>query len=103
MIGFRAVKLFVFGGDQDETLEDRLEEEEDLLPDLLEENIEPPPLLPPPPHRPPPPLPLASTDKNMTKIKTKTRNTFIKAMAIPAVLQDCLFDQYNNSKLELSK
>ena len=72
MIGFRAEKLFVFGGDQDkDRLEDRLEEEEDLLaPDLLEENHEPPPLPHPPPlppPLPPPPLPpLASTDENMT-------------------------------------
>ena len=66
MMGLRSEKLFVFGGDQDETtltLVDGVEEEEDLLPpDLPEENQDHPPPRPP---RPPPLPPLASTDKIM--------------------------------------
>ena len=71
MMGLRSEKLFVFGGDQDETtltLVDGVEEEEDLLPpDLPEENQDPLPHSHPPPRppRPPPLPPLASTDKIM--------------------------------------
>ena len=69
MMVLRSAKLFVFGGDQDETtLEDEVEEEEDLLPpDLPEENQDPLPHSHPPPcpPRPPPLPPLASTDKIM--------------------------------------
>ena len=78
MIGFRAVKVFVFGGDQEE---DRVEEDVDLLPpDLPEENQDPPPL--PHPHPPPrPPLPLDSTDKNMIKIKSMKNSNLMAGIA----------------------
>ena len=94
MIGFRAVKLLVFGGDQDETtLEDRLEEEGDLLPpDLLEENQDPPPLPHPPPR---PPLPLESTVEKKIKIRSRKSNNLMAVIAqtscISRTFSDYLF------------
>ena len=82
MIGFRAVTLSVFGCDQNErTIEDRVEEDVDLLPpDLPEENQDPSPL--PHPHPPPrPPLSLDSTDKNMIKIESMKNSNLMAGIA----------------------